>query len=103
MNGLRASELAPEWRRSFSHFMTTEGWEVLPPILRSEPLAVVTTAKRLASCLDGKPSQLPNLGSFSSAVFRGVSVKCPLGARLSVIKILSRLNRLIFKMKIVTP
>jgi len=42
--------------------MTTEGWEVLPPILRSKPLAVVTTAKRLAPCLDGKPSQLPDLG-----------------------------------------
>jgi len=64
MNGLRASELAPEWRRSFSHFITTEGWEVLPPILRSKPLAVVTTAKRLAPCLDGKPSQLPDLGSW---------------------------------------
>jgi len=66
MNGLRASELAPEWRRSFSHFMTTEGWEVLPPILRSKPLAVVTTAKRLAPCLDGKPSQLPNLSLLRS-------------------------------------
>lgn len=56
---LRASELAPNWRWSFSHFMTAMGWEVSPPILRSKPLAVGTTAKRLAPCLGGKPSQLP--------------------------------------------
>ena len=62
MNEIRASELTPEWRRSFSHFMTATGWEVLPPILRSKPLAVGTTAKWLAPCLGGKPSQLPNLG-----------------------------------------
>ena len=69
MNELRASELAPEWRRSFSHFMTATGCEVLLPILRSKPLAVVTTAKRLAlqshvrlgllRGLNGKPAQLP--------------------------------------------
>lgn len=46
----------------FSHFMTAAGWEVLPPILRSKALAVGTTAKCLAPCLGGKPSQLPDLG-----------------------------------------
>ena len=70
MNQLRVSELRPLWRRSFSHFMTAMGWEVLPSILRFRPNAVETTAMRPAPCLEDKPSQLPNLGLCACLNFR---------------------------------